>query len=224
MTQRVRIEPAALRDVFDRMLAAYGERHWWPADGRIEILIGAVLTQNTAWTNVERALANLRELGWTDAHSILAASEAELAQAIRPSGYFNVKARRLRALCRWFVDAGGFAELDTWPTNPLRRALLDVHGIGRETADDIVLYAFRRPVFVVDAYTHRIFERLGWDDGRRDYEAVRTAVEACAPGDTAFFNELHALIVEHGKSVCRPHPCCDACPILGLCPTGRAAA
>ncbi|WP_353253829.1 endonuclease [Salinisphaera sp. PC39] len=197
----------------------HGPAGWWPAETRFEILIGAVLTQNTAWSNVEKALAGLRECGWLAPETILDAPEAELAAAIRPSGYFNIKARRLRNLCRWFLEAGGFPALERLDTGSLREALLSVNGVGRETADDILVYAFERPVFVVDAYTWRIFERLGLIAERAGYEALRAGVEAAAPGaDADFFNELHALLVIHGNRLCRPKPLCGACTLRDTCP------
>jgi endonuclease-3 related protein len=197
----------------------HGPAGWWPAETRFEILIGAVLTQNTAWANVEKALDGLRERGWLDAESILTAGETELAEAIRPSGYFNIKARRLRNLCRWFREAGGFPALEKLDTPALREALLSVNGVGRETADDILVYAFDRPVFVVDAYTRRVFRRLALIDGNPGYEALRHGVEAAADGEDApFFNELHALLVIHGNRLCRPRPLCDDCTLRDTCP------
>jgi len=214
------IDPKRLRAVFDGLYAMHGPAGWWPAETRFEILIGAVLTQNTAWSNVEKALAGLREHGWLAPEAILAAPEAELAAAIRPSGYFNIKARRLRNLCRWFLDAGGFPALARLDTESLREALLSVNGVGRETADDILVYAFERPVFVVDAYTWRIFERLGLIAERAGYEALRAGVEAAVPdADAAFFNELHALLVIHGNRLCRPKPLCEDCALRRDCPS-----
>ncbi len=124
-------------------------------------MVGALLTQNTAWRNVERAIANLRGADCLDAEAIAALADGALAELIRPSGYFNVKARRLKSLCQWYVEAGGYSQLNQIDTNSLRAELLAVHGVGRETADDILLYGFKRPVFVIDAYTKRLFARLG---------------------------------------------------------------
>lgn len=214
--------PAELRALQSRLLAAHGPQRWWPAETRFEVLVGAVLTQNTAWTNVEKAIANLRAAGLLEAGAILAAGE-RLPEAIRPSGTFNVKAERLRALCRWFVAGGGFAGLDARPTAELRHELLAVRGIGRETADAILLYAFERPVFVVDAYARRILGRLGLLAGEPGYEALRAAVEAAAPGETGWFNELHALLVAHAKAHCRSRPLCGGCALQPECPTGLAA-
>lgn len=209
------------RTVFDTLLAAHGPQDWWPAEeGAFEVMVGAVLTQNAAWTNVERAIANLREADALDPEAILAADHDDLAGWIRPSGYFNVKADRLRALCRWYLDAGGYPALARWPTEELRTGLLSVKGVGRETADDILLYAFHWPVFVIDAYTRRIFARLGLVTGEEGYEALRETFEtalANQPEPVALFNEYHALIVAHGKDICRPRPRCSECVLVQGC-------
>lgn len=213
------IDPARLRAVYDGLYAMHGPADWWPAETRFEILIGAVLTQNTAWINVEKALDGLRARGWLAPEAILAAGENELAAAIRSSGYFNVKARRLRGLCRRFLEEGGFPALERLDTPALRELLLSVKGVGPETADDILVYAFERPVFVVDAYTRRIFERLGLVSGDPGYETLRRGAEAAAAGeDAAFFNELHALLVIHGNRLCRPRPLCEDCGLRDVCP------
>lgn len=212
------IAAATLRQRQATLLAFYGPQDWWPATTRFEVLVGAVLTQNTAWTNVEKAIANLKAAGLLDAQALLALPEADLGQIIRPAGTYNVKAKRLQALCRWFVEQGGFEGLDTWSTPFLRAALLGVHGVGRETADAMLLYAFDRPVFVVDAYARRILGRLGLIEGEPDYETLRASVEDAAPGDTDWFNELHALLVTHGKVHCRPRPRCAGCPLAAVCP------
>ncbi len=208
--------------VFERLLAHFGPQHWWPGETPFEIMVGAILTQNTAWSNVERAIANLRAAGALDARAIVAADPERLAVWLRPSGYFNVKARRLRAFCRWYLAEGGFEALRRQDTPALRRALLAVQGIGPETADDILLYAFERPVFVVDAYTRRLFSRLGLTDTQA-YEPLRAELEAALPRDVALFNEYHALIVQQGKSVCRPRPRCADCCLRAECAFRRAA-
>lgn len=213
------IAPAALHALHCRLLAAYGHQNWWPASSRFEVLVGAVLTQNTAWINVEKAIANLRAAGLLEAHKLLAVPTPELAAVIRPAGTFNIKAERLHALCRWFTEQGGFPELDTQPTPTLRMSLLAVRGVGRETADAMLLYAFQRPVFVVDAYTRRIFARLGLVEDEPHYETLRERVEDAAPDDTDWFNEMHALLVAHAKTHCRLRPHCTACPLRVDCPS-----
>lgn len=211
--------------VYERLLAAFGPQGWWPGDGgAFEVAVGAVLTQNTAWRNVERALAGLTEQGWLTPEAIRDAPSEALGEAIRPSGYFNVKAQRLQALAQAWCDAGGEAALEALDTAALRRWLLGIRGVGRETADDVVVYGFDRPVFVVDAYTRRIFERLGIATGDESYETLRAAVEADMGGDegaTQRLNEFHALIVALGKDVCRPKPDCPSCPLRADCPAAR---
>ncbi len=211
------MRPPALRDVLQRLGAAYGPMRWWPAESPLEVVIGAVLTQNTRWGNVERAIDNLRAADCLTLESLLALPEADLAQLIRPSGYFNIKARRLGSLLRFVAESGGIDALAGWETERLREALLAVHGIGPETADDILLYAFDRPVFVVDAYTRRLFGRLQWAEAGAAYEHLRRRVEAELGSDAAVLNELHALIVEHGKRYCRPRPLCAECPLADIC-------
>jgi endonuclease-3 related protein len=208
-----------IAQVYDRLLAANGRQHWWPGDTVFEIMVGAVLTQNTAWTNVERAIANLKQAGALSPQSIVKAPPRRLAGWLKPSGYFNVKARRLRAMCRWLLEQGGTRKIARLPTRELRQALLAVHGIGPETADDILLYAFRRPVFVIDAYTRRIFQRLRLIEGNEDYETLRRMFEATLDSDTQLFNEYHALIVAHGKDVCRKRPLCRDCCLAEGCPS-----
>ncbi len=184
-------------------------------------MVGAVLTQNTAWTNVERGLERLKEhLGANDLgpHAILALPEAELAECLRPVGYFNVKARRLRAFCDAYLAAGEREALSRLTTAELRHRLLAIPGVGPETADDMLLYAFDRPVFVVDAYTRRLLSRLGLLVGTEGYEAIRQGLEGALGPDTALFNEYHALIVRHGKEICRPKPRCGACCLAHRCP------
>lgn len=207
--------------VFRRLHGAHGPQSWWPGDTRFEIMVGAVLTQNTAWTNVEKAIANLKAANALTPQAIANAPHRRLAAWLRPSGYFNVKARRLRAFCCWLVEQGGEHRLARLSTDRLRAAMLGVHGIGPETADDILLYAFDRPVFVIDAYTRRLFHRLGVIDGGEPYEALRELFESRLDRDVPLFNEYHALIVAHAKDVCRPRPRCEGCCLRKLCPTSK---
>jgi endonuclease-3 related protein len=211
------LERPRLLACYRAMRHAYGPQHWWPGETPFEVMVGAILTQNTAWINVERALAGLARRIPLEAEAILSLTETELADHLRPVGYFNVKARRLRAFCAAYREAGGMGALEGMPTSDLRALLLAVHGIGPETADDMLLYAFERPVFVVDAYTRRIFLRLGELAGGETYEAIRCAFEQALGGDAALFNEYHALIVRHGKDICRVRPRCGACCLRGLC-------
>lgn len=206
-----------LRSVFSRLLDAYGPQDWWPGDSPFEIMVGAVLTQNTAWINVERAIANLINHRALEPARILTVPEKQLAEWLRPSGYFNIKARRLRNFCRWYLDAGEHPALAALGTDELRHALLGINGVGPETADDILLYAFERPVFVIDAYTRRIFARLGLISGDEGYEHLRHAIENALGPDTQLFNEYHALIVAHAKDICRVKPRCVDCVLRRGC-------
>jgi endonuclease-3 related protein len=218
----IRIDIRRLNAVRAALRSQHGPQHWWPASSAFEVMVGAVLVQNTAWTNVERAIGRLRAAGALDPGELTRRPREEVAELIRPSGYFNIKAERLRNLCRWYLDQGDLAAVDELETDELRRRLLSIKGVGPETCDDILLYAFHRPIFVVDAYTLRIFERLGliprgMNLRGRGYEALRQAVERAVGPDTAAFNELHALIVSHGKELCRPRPRCAECELRRMC-------
>ncbi len=207
-----------LLEAYRRLDDVWGPQHWWPGESVLEIMAGAVLTQNTAWSNVERAIANLEAAGALSMQALLALPLDELAALIRPAGYFNVKARRLRALLEWVWEVGGVEALSGWTDEKLRSGLLGVHGVGPETADDILLYAFGRPVFVIDAYTRRILGRLGLIDPTMGYEHLRAVIEAELPPDVPLFNQFHALLVAHGKAICRPRPRCAACVLREGCP------
>ena len=205
--------------VYKKLSKHYGPQHWWPGDSPFEVMVGAILTQNTAWTNVERAITNLKTNDCLTPAAILAAPVDDLAQWLQPSGYFNVKAKRLRNYCQWYVDAGQFSKLKTWDTKTLRKQLLGVSGVGPETADDILLYAFNRPVFVIDAYTRRLFSRLKLVDAEMGYEGLRSLFEDKFTNDAALFNEYHALIVRHAKEVCKKCPACEICCLSATCPS-----
>jgi len=208
-----------LGSIFDALHAGYGPQHWWPGDTPFEVMVGAVLTQNTAWSNVEKAIANLVTRDMLDPGKIVSVRKDYLARWLKPSGYFNIKAGRLRHFCRWYLDSGGYTVLEKIPTEALRQSLLSVHGVGPETADDILLYAFRRPVFVIDAYTRRLFSRLGLIAGDEPYETLRLLIEQTLGPDVELFNEYHALIVQHAKGVCRTRPVCDRCMLNDRCPS-----
>ena len=199
--------------LYQRLFDAYGSQHWWPGDTPFEVMVGAVLTQNTAWTNVEKAIANLKQAGKLELLPMGRMRLQHLARLIRPSGYFNVKARRLKFMCRWLAANGGVENLTRWPTPALRNSLLEVHGIGPETADDILLYAFQRPVFVIDVYTRRLLQHLKMIRGNEDYETLRGHIEAALDPDTLLFNEYHALIVRHAKEKCLSNKECVHCKV-----------
>lgn len=214
--------PLLITEVYRLLINHYGPQHWWPADSPFEVMVGAVLTQNTAWTNVERAIHNLKQSGLLSPERIVAVTQDELAAQLIPSGYFNIKARRLVNLCRWMQDAGGLAALQLLDDRTLRQRLLTVNGVGPETADDILLYAFDRPLFVIDAYTRRLFTRLALIAGDESYETLRQRFESAfigADGQVATFNEYHALIVIHAKGSCRKRPLCAECCLAAHCPT-----
>ena len=210
------------QQVFNRLLKAYGPQQWWPGETPFEVMVGAVLTQNTAWTNVERAIVNLKANHSLDPAAIVDAPHKQLADWLQPSGYFNIKATRLRNFCRWYLAHGQFAALAQWDTESLRKGLLSVNGVGPETADDMLLYAFERPVFVIDAYTRRLFSRLDMVAGDEGYEHLRAVFETKLPLDVSLFNEYHALIVQHAKDVCKKHPLCAQCCLSKMCPSNAA--
>lgn len=211
-----------LRRYQDRMAAHYGHTGWWPGETPFEIAIGAILTQNTAWTNVEKALANLKRLKLLSPRGLIAAPLAEVEAAIRPSGYFRQKAGRVRKFSQHLIDhhGGSMARMARRPLAELRPELLALNGIGPETADDILLYACGKPVFVVDAYTRRIFSRHGIVPADIRYEALRAVFELNLPADVPGFKEYHGLIVWTGKDYCRTRPQCAGCPLEPLLPQG----
>jgi endonuclease-3 related protein len=202
-------------EMFDLLLAHYGPRNWWPAETALEMMVGAILTQNTNWKNVEKAIENLKKKSLISLDALYSVSTAELAQEIRQAGYYNIKARRLKNLINFIVNHY-HGDLDTLlgdETRTLRRGLLSVNGIGPETADSILLYAANRPVFVIDAYTHRILSRHGMTEEQVTYQELQELFMDNLPDDSSLFNEFHALIVETGKDFCRKKPLCDKCPL-----------
>ncbi|HTC65350.1 MAG TPA: hypothetical protein VK709_21095 [Candidatus Saccharimonadales bacterium] len=206
---------------YDAMSDALGPMRWWPAKTPFEVIVGAILTQSTAWGNVEMAIANLRAAKLLTPSAMLRVRTIRLATLIRPSGYFRQKAKKLKAFVRFLQTGykGSLARMFRTPTTELREKLLEVHGIGPETADSILLYGGNHPIFVVDAYTHRILGRHGITDGKADYEKVRALIEKSIPRQAELFNEFHALIVNTGKSWCRKSvPRCEGCPLRPLLP------
>ena len=204
--------------MYRRLLRRFGPRHWWPAKTPFEVAVGAVLTQNTAWTNVERAIAALTRARALSPRRLWDMPTRQLARRIRPAGYFNLKARRLRALVAWWVRQGNpVVATRRRPLAALRQELLGVHGIGPETADSILLYALGRPAFVVDAYTKRILARHGWVSWETPYDALQRVFTQRLPRDAALYNEYHALLVELGKTTClKRRPKCGECPLRDL--------
>jgi endonuclease III related protein len=221
---------AVLPSYFEALAKTLGPMRWWPARTPFEVIVGAILTQNTAWQNVEKAIANLRRERLLTPRAIERVSTQRLARLVRPSGYFRQKAKKLKAFVRFLRDeyGGSLARMFKTPTLALRQRLLDVFGIGPETADSILLYAGGHAIFVVDAYTHRILGRHGLAPGKPhdkpDYEAARSLFEANLPPDARLYNEFHALLVNVGKNWCRTRePRCSECPLKGYLPANALA-
>lgn len=207
-----------LMDIYQRLFDAFGPQHWWPGRTRFEIIVGAILTQNTSWTNVARAIANLQAAGCLEPDRLHALDAADLEPLIRPAGYFRLKAKRLRNFTQWLFDeyGGALETLDAVETRRLREELLGISGIGPETADSILLYAMDRPVFVVDTYTARVAVRHGLIEPDINYEQLQYLFESNLEPDVQLFNEFHALLVRTGKDFCKPTPRCPACPLNDL--------
>ena len=209
--------------VLARLAAAYGPQRWWPAHEPFEMMAGALLVQRTSWRNAARAVARLRGADAMSPEVLSRIRLHEIEALIRPAGTFRTKAARLQGLARWYVEAGGVAALAGLPTATLRSRLLERPGIGPETADDILVYVFERPVFVVDAYARRILTRCGWASGDEPYDTFADAIVRAIGPDAAALGELHALLVEHGKRHCRPAPHCTGCPLAARCGTATGA-
>ena len=215
-----------LRTYYDALFAAHGPQHWWPGRTRFEVIVGAILTQNTSWTNVERAITALRKEKLLTVNAVERVSQRQLARLIRSSGYFRQKARKLKEFVRFLRSQyhGSLTNMFETPTATLREQLLAIHGIGPETADSILLYAGNHPAFVVDAYTRRILERHRVANGKEPYQAIRQLFESNLPPDAKLFNEYHALLVHTGKHFCRKRePDCAHCPLKPFLPAIPAA-
>lgn len=211
-----------LHQVYERLWSAYGPQHWWPGDGPFEVVVGAVLVQNTSWKNVERAIQNLREAGLMEPRRLARIPLAELEELIRPAGYYRIKARRLRNLLELIVRryGGSLEQMFSTRMDVLREELLGVQGVGPETADSILLYAGQMPTFVVDAYTYRVLSRHGWIGFDADYDQIKEYFESQLPLDVQLFNEYHALLVRVGHLHCRRIPKCRGCPLEDMLPEG----
>ncbi len=205
--------------VYELLDQEYGALNWWPAETSYEVMLGAILTQNTNWKNVERAIINLKNADCITPESIDFVALSDLAELIRPSGYFNIKAERIKNFNSWYVNNGQYEQLAKVETDELRKMLLDVKGVGYETADDILLYAFERPVFVIDAYYRRVFSRIGIIDKSISYEALRIHIQEHIDQNVLLYNQYHALLVEHCKNICKVKPVCNNCILLkeGMC-------
>ena len=214
-----RIPMLSLTGTFDRLLRAFGPRHWWPGDSPLEIAVGAILTQNTAWTNVEKAIANMRKNSLLDAQRLKAIDLVRLSEIIKPAGFYRIKAARLKAFIDFLWDEydGSLENMKPIETGTLRRELLAVRGIGPETADSILLYAVGKPIFVVDAYTLRFLRNHGLytrtHAQAHTYDKVQAFFMKHLPVDTHLFNEFHALIVLLCQKFCKNKPLCELCPL-----------
>jgi endonuclease-3 related protein len=208
-----------LKTIYGKLYADLGPQRWWPGDTLFEVAVGAILTQNTNWDNVERAIGNLKSHKLLGAAKMHALPVNELAELIRPAGYFNVKARRLKSFLDFFIDnyAGSFKKMGRVETLELRKKLLGVNGIGHETADSILLYTLGRPVFVIDAYTRRVLSRHGIIGHDEPYDVYQGLFHSALEPETQLYNEYHALLVRVGKINCRPgKPICATCPLDGV--------
>ena len=208
----------ALTKIYQMLFGFFGPQHWWPGESQFEIIVGAILTQNTNWANVEKAIANLKSAELLSPDALHNLEVSKLAEFIRPAGYFNIKAKRLQNFLAWlFGNYDGLLEnLENIDTEQLRAELLAIKGIGPETADSILLYAFDREIFVVDAYTARVAVRHGLIEPSVDYEQLRGLFQSNLPADIELFNEYHALLVRVGKQFCRPRARCAGCPLEQL--------
>ena len=224
-SSRIPGSSSLLQEIYQRLYQRYGPQHWWPGEGPLDVIIGAILTQSAAWPNVEQALNNLKQAGCWSLEAIHRCPQDRLAAIIRPCGYFNTKARKLKAFAEHIVKryGGDLTVFLAQETQPLRAELLSIYGIGPETADDILLYAAHQPSFVIDAYTVRILQRMGVAPQvkKPDYHAYQALFHAGLPRDVALFNEYHALLDQHAKQACTRTPKCPGCCLKDICQTGR---
>lgn len=208
------------QQIFETLYKSFGPQNWWPADSPFEVMIGAILTQNTAWRNVEKAITGLGEIGDLTPEAVLSLPIERLEETIRPSGYFRQKSARLQGFCRFLQEqyGGSIPAMEGVATRDLRGQLLSLNGIGPETADSILLYALGRPMFVVDAYTIRLLSRHGLCSAKGKYHEIQNLFLENLDHDVALYNEFHALIVKHGKEQCRKNnPLCIDCPLKDFC-------
>ncbi|MHC4096408.1 MAG: endonuclease III domain-containing protein [Planctomycetota bacterium] len=207
-----------MNEIYQLLFDCFGPQHWWPGPTQFEIITGAILTQNTSWANVEKAIANLKSADCLTPEKLYHLDVSELAEFIRPAGYYNIKTKRLKNFINWLFDnyEGRLTNLETVDINQLRTELLAIKGVGFETADSILLYAFERPVFVVDAYTARIAFRHQLIEPDANYEQLRELFQSNLKEDTQLFNEYHALLVRVGKEFCKPKARCPGCPLEKL--------
>jgi endonuclease-3 related protein len=216
---------SVLQEIYHRLYQRYGPQYWWPGEGPLDVIIGAILTQSAAWPNVEQALYNLKQADCWSLKAIHHCPQDQLAAIIRPCGYFNTKARKLKAFAKHIINHYG-GHLEAFLAQDpglLREELLSIYGIGPETADDILVYAAEQPSFVIDAYTVRILQRMGLSptEKRWGYHSYQTLFHTGLPHDTTLFNEYHALLDQHAKKVCTRTPKCQGCCLQDICQTGQ---
>ena len=212
-----------LHEIFTRLFDFYGPQHWWPAEGPFEVMVGAILTQSAAWTNVEKAINNLKAAGMLNPAALRSSNEKQLAEAIFSCGYYNMKARKLKHLANWFGlnYKDNLQEMKQADPALLRSSLLATYGIGEETADSILLYACEKPVFVIDAYTRRIVDRVGFAIRGSKYSDYQRFFMTSLVPDVRLYNEYHALLVALGKNHCKKTPICQTCCLTDICENNR---
>lgn len=213
----------SLLEIYNLLYKRYGPRHWWPAEDAFEVMVGAILTQNTNWANAEKAISNLKRERLLTPARLYRLNLRKLAGLIRPCGYYNIKAGRLKSFLSYLFSeySGRLTNMRRRPTDSLRREMLGVKGLGPETADSIILYGLKKPVFVVDAYTRRIMGCQGIIDSDSSYDEIQSVFMKNLPKNARLFNEYHALLVEHAKTACKVRPKCQEC-ILRLPQRPRA--
>lgn len=207
-----------LLDIYNKLFTTFGPQHWWPGETPFEIMIGAILTQNTNWKNVERAIGNLKAANLFSPAQMLELPHQKLANLIKPSGYYNQKAKKIKNFLKFFKDEYGFSiqKMRSEEMSTMREKLLHINGIGKETADSIILYALQKPIFVVDAYTYRVLSRHNIVPEDATYEEIQDLFMSNLEHDVQLFNEYHALFVKVGKEFCKKNAVCDNCPLKGL--------
>ena len=207
-----------LEEIYHSLLSHYGPQHWWPADEPFEVIVGAILTQTTTWQNVAKAISNLKQAGALNGAALRQLPLDRLAELIYPCGYYKAKSLKLKAFAQRLTKYDdSLQELFALDIEQLREELISIYGIGEETADSIILYAAKKPVFVIDAYTRRILSRLGLVPTKDDYAASQALFMDNLPRDQGLYNEYHALFVRHGKEACRKRPLCSRCCLRSLC-------
>ena len=205
-------------EIYKRLLERYSKQDWWPSESRFEVIVGAILTQNTNWRNVEKAIENLKNANILTAEKMYQCDSQTLAELIRPSGYYNIKTKRIKNFLKWLFENydGEIEALEPLETSYLKEELLSINGIGNETADSILLYGLEKPTFIVDSYTARMLGRHGLIDSYCGYDDIKELFEGNLDKDAKLYNEYHALIVTLGKEHCKKRPICDGCPLESL--------